>query len=277
VPAAAYVVENVALSGPVAGLPLGADHEKLLYPPTAEKLAFAPTPTVCVLGTQLTCDGVVTVKVIGALVPAGVVTVTFLGPSSALPSTRNVAFSDVLLVTTTPVTVTPEPLTVTVVASAAKCVPVRICDTVVPVAPSCWRRLAMDGNETVAAAMTENDCGALVPPAVVIVTVRAPGAAAASMTKLVVSDVALCTVVPLAVTPDPLIAIVVAPTTKPVPLSVADTVVPAEPVAGRIDVSVGAVLVGVEGALGRGELFPVQAPASNILMPASTQASHALR
>jgi hypothetical protein len=231
VPAAAYVVENVELSGPDAGLPLGADHEKLLNPPTAEKLAFTPTPTVCVLGTQLTCDGDVTVKVTGALVPPGVVTVTFLAPRSALPSTTNVALTDVLLVTTTPLTVTPDPLTATVVASTVKCAPVRICNTVVPVAPSCCRRLAIDGDEP-DAAETENDCGALVPPAVVIVTVRAPGAAAASMTKLVVSDVALCTVVALAVTPDPLIAIVVAPATKPVPVSVADTVVPADPVAG---------------------------------------------
>lgn len=54
VPAAAYVAANVGLSVPVAGLPLGADHEKLPNPLTAEKLAFAPRPTVCVLGLHVT-------------------------------------------------------------------------------------------------------------------------------------------------------------------------------------------------------------------------------
>jgi hypothetical protein len=274
VPAAAYVVEKVSLSGPVAGVPFGADHEKLLYPLMAVKLAFAPTATVCVLGLQLTCDGDVTVNVMGALVPAGVVTVTFRAPSAAFPSTTKLALRDVPLVTTTPVTVMPEPLTATVVLSATKLVPVRISATLVPVAPSICLRLPTEGDED-APVTTANDWAALVPPAVVTVTDRAPAAAAASTTKFAVSDVALCTVVAATVTPAPLIATVVALVTKPVPLNVTDTVDPGTPVAGRIAVSVGAV-VGEEGPLGV-ELLPVQAAVRNIEMPAIAQAIQAFR
>ena len=134
------------LSGPVAGVPPGADHAKLLNPLTAEKLAFAPTTTVCVPGLQLTWDGVVTVKIAGALVPAGVVTVTLRAPSAAAPSTTKVALNDVLLVTATSVTATPEPLTATVVAPATKLVPDSVCAGFVPVAPSGCRRLVIVGN-----------------------------------------------------------------------------------------------------------------------------------
>jgi hypothetical protein len=146
----------VGLSVPVAGVPPGADHEKLPYPLTDEKLAFAPTAMVCVLGLQLACDGVVTVKVTGALVPAGVVNVTLRAPSAAAPSITNVALSDVLFMTVTSVTVTPEPLTATVVAPATKLAPASTCAGLVPVAPSCWRRLAIAGAEA-AAAVIVND------------------------------------------------------------------------------------------------------------------------
>ena len=72
-------------------------------------------------------------------------------------------------------------------------------------------------------------CAPLVPPAVVTVTVRAPVAAAGSSTKLAVSDVVLPTTTVLTVTPAPLTATVVAPTTKLVPVSVTATVPPRTP------------------------------------------------
>lgn len=122
--------------------------------------------------------------------------------------------------------------------------------------------------------MMVNDWGALVPPPVETVTVRAPGAAAASITKLTVIDVALCTVAALAVTPAPLIATVVAPVTNPAPVSVADTVDPAAPVAGAIVARVGAPVEAVDGPAG---VFPVQPAANNMATLASAEASHALR
>ena len=66
------------------------------------------------------------------------------------------------------------------------------------------------------------------PPAVVTVTVRAPVAAVASITKFAVSDVPLPTTTVLAVTPVPLTA-TVAPATKLVPVSVTGTVAPWSP------------------------------------------------
>src|SRR4051794_13631539 len=84
------------------------------------------------------------------------------------------------------------------------------------------------------------DTAALVPPAVVTVTFRAPGAAAASSTKLAVSDVVLLTATVVTVTPLPLTFTVVAPTTKLVPVSVTATVAPWSPWFGAMLVNVGA-------------------------------------
>jgi len=92
----------------------------------AEKLALAPIATLCVLGLQITWDGVVTVNAIALLAPDDVVTVTLRAPSAAAASTTKPALSEVLLVTVTLVAVTPAPLTVTVVAPTTKLVPVRI-------------------------------------------------------------------------------------------------------------------------------------------------------
>jgi hypothetical protein len=267
---------NVELSGPVAGVPPGADHAKLLNPLTAEKLAFAPTATVCVPGLQLTCDGVVTVKFAGALVPAGVVTVTLRAPSAAALSMTKAALSDVLLVTATSVTATPEPLTATVVAPAMKLVPEKSCAGLVPVAPSGCRRLAMVGNEgAVAAATMVNGTLALDPAAVLTVTFRAPAAAAASMTKLAVIAERLCTVIALTVTPAPLTATVVEPVTKPAPFRVTETVDPAVPVAGAIVASVGTVAFEPDDPDGAVASLPVQ-PVRSTAMLATAHASHTL-
>jgi len=240
VPAAAYAVLKVELSVPVDGVPPGADHAKLLNPLTAEKLAFAPTATVCVAGVQLTCDGAVTVKIAGALVPAAVVTVTLRAPSAAAVSTAKVALSDVLLATATLATATPEPLTATVVAPATKLVPVRTCAGLVPVAPSACRRLVIVGNAIPAdeAATIVNGTGELFPPDVCTVTFRAPAAADGSMTKLAVIDDALWTVSAVTDTPLPLTETVVPPLTNPAPLNERETVVPALPLANvqlRVD------------------------------------------
>ena len=66
------------------------------------------------------------------LVPAAVVTVTERGPGAAAGSSTKLAVSDVLLPTTTLLTVTPPPETVTVVAPTMKLVPVSVTATVVP-------------------------------------------------------------------------------------------------------------------------------------------------
>ena len=71
-------------------------------------------------------------------------------------------------------------------------------------------------------------CPPLVPPAVVTVTERAPVAAAASITKVAVSEVPLPTTMLLTVTPVPLTATVV-PAMKLVPVSVTATVAPCVP------------------------------------------------
>ena len=90
-----------------------------------------------------------------------------------------------------------------------------------------------------AGGLTVKGCAPLVPAAVVTVTFRAPTAAAASSTKLVVKDVGLVTLTVLTVTPAPPVT-VVAPATKLVPVSVTGTVVPRMPEFGATLVSVGA-------------------------------------
>ena len=92
--------------------------------------------------------------------------------------------------------------------------------------------------------VTVKICAPLVPAAVVTVTVRGPSAAAGSITKLAVSDVALATMTLVTVTPPPLTVTVVAPATKLVPVSVTATVVPGSPRFGEMLVSVGAPAAG---------------------------------
>jgi len=74
---------------------------------------------------------------------------------------------------------------------------------------------------------------------VATVTLRAPLAAVAAMTKVAVSLVELTTVTPLTETPVPLTAIVV-PGWKLDPTSVTATLVPCVPLFGEIEVSTGA-------------------------------------
>src|SRR5262249_34238026 len=93
----------------------------------------------------------------------------------------------------------------------------------------------------VAACVTGKVTAPLVPPAVVTVTFRAPGAAFAAIVKLVVKCCVSVTVTEPTVTPLPLTATVVAPITKFVPVNVTGvTVVPVSPVFGETTLSVGA-------------------------------------
>ena len=66
------------------------------------------------------------VKVWGSLVPPGVVTVTVRGPKAAAGPIAKLAVSDVVLPTSTLMTVTPPPPTTTAVAPTTKLVPVSV-------------------------------------------------------------------------------------------------------------------------------------------------------
>jgi hypothetical protein len=94
----------------------------------------------------------------------------------------------VALVTFTGLTVTPLPLTVTVVAPGTKFVPVNVALTVDPATPALGLRLANVG----AGGTTVNVIGALVPPlAVVNVIACAPSGALPAMISVAVAVVAL--------------------------------------------------------------------------------------
>jgi hypothetical protein len=88
-------------------------------------------------------------------------------------------------------------------------------------------------------APTVNVTGALVPPAVMTVTWRAPEAAPGSIANVALSAVLLATLTPVTVMPVPLTATVVPFAWKPVPVTVSLTVVPARP-----DGALKAVIVG---------------------------------
>ena len=180
------------------------------------------------------------VKILGPLVPIEVVTVTVRSPSVAVGSITTLAVSAVPLLTATPVTVTPLPPTVTVVAPTTKLVPVNVTATVVPRAPLFGETLASVGVPGGSGTVTVKICAPLVPAAVVTVTFRGPSAAAALTTKLAVSDVVLPATTLLTVTPLPLTATVVAPMTKPAPVSVTATVAPWSPRFGATLASAGA-------------------------------------
>ena len=117
-------------------------------------------------------------------------------------------------------TITPSPK-VTVVPPTTKRAPNSETFSVAPRAPV----LGLMSSRIGGGALIVKGCAPLVPPGVVTVTVRAPTAAAASITKLAVSDVVLPTTTELTVTPAPLTATVVAPM-KLVPVSVTVTVAP---------------------------------------------------
>lgn len=74
-------------------------------------------------------------KASAPLVPPAVVTVTLRAPAAAPLAIVNVVVSDVVLAVVTVPTVTPTPSTLTVVAPAAKFVPVRVTLAALPAVP----------------------------------------------------------------------------------------------------------------------------------------------
>ena len=140
----------------------------------------------------------VTVNATALLVPLGAVTVTFRAPVAAFAAIVNVAVSDVGFVTFTALTVTPAPLTCTVVWPAAKSVPVIVTFTALPTLPEFGWTCPIVG-----AAVTVNVAALLVPLGAVTVTLRAPVAAFAAIVNVAVSDVGPVTFTALTVTPAP--------------------------------------------------------------------------
>ena len=138
--------------------------------------------------------------------------------------------SEVLSLTVTSPTVTPLPLTATLVAPLTKCVPVSVSETVVPDTAVAGAIAVSVG----AGGTTVKGSAGLVPPlAVVIVSVRGPSAASAAIASVAAADVALWTCTPLTAIPSPLTATaVVSPATKAVPAIRMGIVVPWTPVAG---------------------------------------------
>src|SRR5262245_52544973 len=135
-------------------------------------------------------------------------------------------------------TVTPSPVTCSVVAPGTKLVPTTVTGTVVPCAPRFGVIDVMVGRPGPGTLIVKV-CPPEVPPEVVTVTSRAPGVAVEARTKVAVIVVALTTSRLVTVMSMPTLR-VVSPTMKPVPVRVTGTEVPRMPLAGLIAVSVGA-------------------------------------
>jgi len=162
-----------------------------------------------------------TVNVTLLLVPLGVVTVTFRAPRAAVPPMAKLAVMEVELATVTPLTVTPVPDTLTALAPV-RLVPVRVTGTVAPCMAAAGLIAVSVGAETI---ITVNVTLLLVPLGVVTVTFLAPVAALPPMARLAVTEVALTTLILLAVTPVPDTLTALAPV-RLVPVSVTGTVTP---------------------------------------------------
>jgi hypothetical protein len=162
------------------------------------------------------------------------VTVTVSPPVGAPAAIWNVAVICVVLTTTTPLTVTPLPLTFTV-EPAPKFVPVNVTGTLVPCTPLAGLTELSVG----AAAVTVNVIPPLFCPPDVTVTISPPVLAFAAIVNVAVICVALTTTALLTVTPLPL-RFTVEPAPKFVPVNVTGTLVPCTPLFGLTEVSVGA-------------------------------------
>jgi hypothetical protein len=157
--------------------------------------------------------------------PTGVVTVTVLAPAVRV----QIAFTDVGVDALT-VQVLPVPDTFTAVAPARP-VPVRVSRTPVPL---------LGPIEVSDGPCTVKVWALLVPPGVVTLTFPAPIVAVAVIVKVVVIVVEFTTVMVPTVTPVPDTATLVPDAVKFVPVSVTGTAVPAKPLLGVIETSVGA-------------------------------------
>jgi hypothetical protein len=146
------------------------------------------------------------------LVPPPVVMVTFLAVSAAVAEMVKVAVAVVGLRTEKPLTVTPAPETVTVVAPV-KFVPVKVTGTAVPRTPVGG---AIEVNVGAGGTTTVKVTALLGPPGAVTVTFLAVPAAPAVMVKVALTWLSLTTVRPLTVTPPPGTVIAVVPV-RPLP------------------------------------------------------------
>jgi hypothetical protein len=131
--------------------------------------------------------------------------------------------------------VTPFPLTFTV-EFAEKFVPASVTGTFVPCTPFVGLI-----EVSVGAAVTVNVTPFVVTPDAVTVTVSPPRAALAAIPNVALIWVALTTCTLLTVTPLSL-TLTLAPATKFVPVNVTGTFAPCAPLAGLIEVSVGAAV-----------------------------------
>jgi hypothetical protein len=188
-----------------------------------------------VIELRIGVPGFTTVKVMGLLVPPGVVRVTFLAVRAAPAATANEAVTEVSLTTVTALTVIPPPLTFTAVVPVRP-VPVKVTVSLVPLAPvlGVIEDSAPDGTITV------NVTALLFPRGVVTFTFLAPPAPPLVGVKVAVTDVSLTTTRLVTATPVTLIAVV---PVNPVPVSVTETPTPRFPELGAIEVSSGPVIV----------------------------------
>jgi hypothetical protein len=231
--------------------------------PLSVKVELVPRLPVAGL-TELSVGGggAVTVNATVLLVPFGVMTLTFLPETFAVPAIVKVAVTVVEFTTAKPVTVTPTVpppglVTLTDVAPV-KFVPVRVTETVEPRVPILGLIEVSVGS---GGAVTVNVTPLLVPPGVLMVTFLAVLFALAEMVKVIVTVVEFTTVGPLTVTPVPETVTAVAPV-RLVPLSVTGTTAPCVPVFGEIKDNVGGGVepwnstaptsIGVPGAAGLG-------------------------
>ena len=139
------------------------------------------------------------------------------------------------LVTFTGPTLTPAPLTVTVVTPGTRFVPVSVTVTAVLTAPP----VGVIASKVGGGGKIVKVSPLLKPPSVAIVTARSPRAAPESIVKAVVNVEELVTLTVPSTTPGPLTDTRVAPGTKFVPVSVKLTVVPVTPIAGDTELKVG--------------------------------------
>jgi hypothetical protein len=145
--------------------------------------------------------------------------------------------------TLTLLTVTPGLLTFTV-APETKLEPVRVTFTLVPAVPLLGLIEVSVGADGVGGLRVKLT-GLLVPPDVFTVTLAEPEAAVAAMRKVAVIWLAFATLTLLTVTPG-LLTFTVAPETKLEPVRVTFKLVPAVPLSGLMEVSVGEAGTGTD-------------------------------
>src|SRR2546426_42093 len=146
-----------------------------------------PVPASVVTLSAGAADNVLVVVVndIALLVPDAVLTVSDAVPGS--PTITSSAVAVVALETTTLPTMMPVPLAVTVVAPSTKFDPVRVTGTLVPRGPDDGLIASSAGTP----GTTVNMRALLVPPAVLTVMLRGPGAALGRIPKVTFIEVLL--------------------------------------------------------------------------------------